>query len=52
VTIFVCDPTTLAHDIGALTAGGYAIEQMTLIDLFPRTFPIETVVRLRRTEPS
>lgn len=47
LVVVACDPATLARDLGALTAGGYAIERMTLIDLFPRTFHIETVVGLR-----
>jgi tRNA/tmRNA/rRNA uracil-C5-methylase (TrmA/RlmC/RlmD family) len=46
--VVACDPATLARDLGALTGGGYAIERMTLIDLFPRTFHIETVVGMRR----
>jgi 23S rRNA (uracil1939-C5)-methyltransferase len=50
LVVVACDPATLARDLGALTAGEYAIEQMTLIDLFPRTFHIETVVGLRRVE--
>jgi 23S rRNA (uracil1939-C5)-methyltransferase len=47
VTIVACDPATLARDLAALVAGGYAIDQLTLIDLFPQTFHIETVARLR-----
>lgn len=47
VTIVACDPATLARDLAALVAGGYAIEQLTLVDLFPQTFHIETVARLR-----
>lgn len=43
-----CDPATLARDLRALVAAGYAIENVTLVDLFPQTFHIETVVRLRR----
>jgi len=43
-----CDPATLARDLRALAASGYAIESVTLADLFPQTFHIETVVRLRR----
>jgi 23S rRNA (uracil1939-C5)-methyltransferase len=46
LVVVACDPATLARDLGALTAAGYAIERMTLIDLFPRTFHIETVVGL------
>jgi 23S rRNA (uracil1939-C5)-methyltransferase len=45
--IVACDPSTLARDMAALVAGGYAVEQLTLIDLFPQTFHIETVARLR-----
>jgi len=43
-----CDPATLARDLRALVAGGYAIESVTLADLFPQTFHLETVVVLRR----
>jgi len=31
-----------------LIGAGYAIENMILADLFPQTFHLETVVRLRR----
>ena len=43
-----CDPATLARDLRALLAGGYQIESITLADLFPQTFHLETVVHLRR----
>jgi 23S rRNA (uracil1939-C5)-methyltransferase len=43
-----CDPATLARDLCALVGAGYAIESITLADLFPQTFHLETVVRLRR----
>ena len=48
LTIVSCDPTTLARDLAALTSAGYAIDKMTLIDLFPQTFHIESVTRLVR----
>ena len=32
----------------APSGAGYAIERVTLADLFPQTFHLETVVRLRR----
>lgn len=56
-----CDPSTLARDLAVLTgtarkgsvepASGirYQITEMHLFDLFPQTFHIETMVRLRRT---
>jgi len=43
-----CDPATLARDLRALLATGYAIETIALADLFPQTFHLETVVHLRR----
>jgi len=55
-----CDPSTLARDLAVLTnsprkpkeipASGnrYRITEMHLFDLFPQTFHIETLVRLRK----
>jgi 23S rRNA (uracil1939-C5)-methyltransferase len=43
-----CDPATLARDLRTLIASGYQIESITLADLFPQTFHLETVVQLRR----
>jgi len=43
-----CDPATLARDLRALIAAGYTIESITLADLFPQTFHLETIVHLRR----
>jgi 23S rRNA (uracil1939-C5)-methyltransferase len=43
-----CDPATLARDLRALIASGYQIQSITLADLFPQTFHLETVVQLRR----
>lgn len=44
-----CDPATLARDLRALVSSGYAIESVTLADLFPQTFHLETVVQMRRS---
>jgi 23S rRNA (uracil1939-C5)-methyltransferase len=49
LTCVSCDPATLARDLRALIASGYAIESITLADLFPQTFHLETVVQLRRS---
>lgn len=46
--IVSCDPATLARDLATLTGGGYRIEAMTLADLFPQTWHLETVTRLAR----
>ena len=48
VTYVSCDPATLARDLAVFQQSGYAIEQMHLLDLFPQTFHIETVVHLSR----
>jgi 23S rRNA (uracil1939-C5)-methyltransferase len=55
-----CDPSTLARDLAVLMGSAkkkdgdiapavrYEISEMHLFDLFPQTFHIETLVRLRR----
>jgi 23S rRNA (uracil1939-C5)-methyltransferase len=43
-----CDPSTLARDLPGLTAAGYRISSAHLVDLFPQTFHIETVLRMER----
>jgi 23S rRNA (uracil1939-C5)-methyltransferase len=43
-----CDPVTLARDLLVLLAGGYRIEQVHLVDLFPQTYHLESVVHLAR----
>jgi len=48
MSIVACDPATLARDLPGLLAGGYHIDRITLVDLFPQTFHIETVVELSR----
>jgi 23S rRNA (uracil1939-C5)-methyltransferase len=48
LTIVACDPATLARDLGVLVAGGFRIDSLTLVDLFPQTFHMETVVQLSR----
>jgi 23S rRNA (uracil1939-C5)-methyltransferase len=42
-----CDPATLGRDLAALTRERYEIESITQVDMFPQTFHLETVVRLR-----
>ena len=44
-----CDPTTLLRDLLVLIGTGYAVSSVTLADLFPQTFHLETVVELQRS---
>ena len=46
ITYVSCDPATLARDLKALVAAGYRLNALHLLDLFPQTFHIETVVQL------
>lgn len=44
-----CDPATLARDLRVLTVSGpYRIEAFEVVDMFPQTHHIESVVTLRR----
>ena len=47
LVVVSCDPATLARDLAVL-APAYRIGRMTLVDLFPQTFHMETIVELRR----
>ncbi|HEY4359448.1 MAG TPA: class I SAM-dependent RNA methyltransferase [Bryobacteraceae bacterium] len=46
MVIVSCDPATLARDLAAMP--NYSIERLTMVDLFPQTYHMETVVRLQR----
>jgi 23S rRNA (uracil1939-C5)-methyltransferase len=48
ITYVSCDPATLARDLTVLLGSGYRIEEAHLVDLFPQTFHIESVIRLVR----
>ncbi len=45
-----CDPGTLARDLGVLTQGGYRVEIVQPVDMFPWTSHVETVVLMSRVE--
>jgi 23S rRNA (uracil1939-C5)-methyltransferase len=48
VTIVSCDPATLARDLAPLLENGYRLAGVTVVDLFPRTFHLESVISLKR----
>jgi 23S rRNA (uracil1939-C5)-methyltransferase len=43
-----CNPGTLARDVGLLVRGGYRLEWVQPVDMFPHTPHIEVVARLER----
>ena len=48
LTYVSCDSSTLGRDLLPLLAAGYRVEELHLVDLFPQTYHIESVVQLVR----
>jgi 23S rRNA (uracil1939-C5)-methyltransferase len=46
-----CNPTTLAPNARQLVDGGYRLELVQPVDMFPHTHHIECVAQLTRQEP-
>jgi len=49
LTYVSCDPASLARDLVPLLAAGYSIDRIHLVDLFPQTFHLESVVQLKKS---
>jgi 23S rRNA (uracil1939-C5)-methyltransferase len=45
-----CDPESLVRDLRAMVDSGYDVAEVSIVDLFPQTFHMETVAVLRRTQ--
>ena len=45
-----CKPTSLARDLEIFQQEGYQVERVKLMDMFPRTVHVETVVGLQRKD--
>jgi 23S rRNA (uracil1939-C5)-methyltransferase len=43
-----CDPATMARDTAALVEAGYGIRKMQVLDMFPQTSHIETLLLLEK----
>jgi len=43
-----CDPATLARDMVPLLAAGYRVHGADLVDMFPQTYHLESVLHLER----
>jgi tRNA/tmRNA/rRNA uracil-C5-methylase (TrmA/RlmC/RlmD family) len=48
ICFLACDPVTLARDANRLTASGWRLAALDLLDLFPNTHHLETLARFER----
>jgi tRNA/tmRNA/rRNA uracil-C5-methylase (TrmA/RlmC/RlmD family) len=48
ICFLACDPVTFARDANRLTASGWRLAALDLLDLFPNTHHVETLARFER----
>ena len=48
IVYVACDAMTLARDLEVLCGGGWRVERLEMVDMFPGTSHVESVVRLER----
>ncbi|MBV8630922.1 MAG: 23S rRNA (uracil(1939)-C(5))-methyltransferase RlmD [Silvibacterium sp.] len=48
ITYVSCDPATLSRDLKWLLDSGYHLTDLTMVDLFPQTFHLESVAMISR----
>jgi 23S rRNA (uracil1939-C5)-methyltransferase len=48
ITYVSCDPATLSRDLAVLLAMGYRVQAAHMVDLFPQSFHMETILHLAR----
>ncbi len=46
-----CDPATMARDLKVLAAGGYRLERVRCVDMFPQGGHVESIVLLSHKSP-
>ncbi|NMA84879.1 MAG: 23S rRNA (uracil-5-)-methyltransferase RumA, partial [Epulopiscium sp.] len=47
-----CNPSTFARDLVILTEGGYKLNKVQPVDMFPQTSHVETVVLMSKVAPT
>ena len=48
IVLVACDPASLARDAKAFIEGGYSLNRVVPVDLFPHTYHIEAVAEFVR----
>lgn len=52
IVLVACDPAALGRDVAALREGGYDLERVVGVDMFPHTYHVEAVAQLSARQPN